>query len=190
MTARLICIVHSTAAAAEHAHSIRDWVNIMKSFSLALMVLIVQWDSSSCNAAAEKTSILKIFPGTMWCGAGNLAESENILGIFQGPDHCCRAHDLCPFKIHPFKSRFGIFNARPHTAMHCSCDESFKNCLNTIDGSEKSRIVGGFYFNHLNAPCFVLKKGSKCMEKTWWGKCLKRVSSAITGQWQHSVLYE
>jgi hypothetical protein len=64
-----------------------------------------------------------IFPGTIWCGAGNLAYSRDDLGIFPGPDRCCRNHDQCPLKLQPFQRRFGLFNARLHTVSHCACDE-------------------------------------------------------------------
>jgi len=42
---------------------------------------------------------------------------------------CCRAHDLCPFKIRKLSTAFGLVNTRPHTALHCGCDESFRTCL-------------------------------------------------------------
>lgn len=100
----------------------------------------------------------------------------------QGPDNCCRAHDLCPFKIRPLKTMFGLFNGRPHTSLHCVCDESFRSCLYR-DGSQQSRLIGLFYFNQLLAPCFVVKKGQKCTQRTWWGKCKTFNHSALVGEW-------
>ena len=44
------------------------------------------------------------------------------------------------------------------TVSHCVCDEAFKSCLK-MDGSNKSRLIGQFYFSQLSAPCFMLKKG-------------------------------
>lgn len=129
-----------------------------------------------------------IFPGTKWCGKGNVAATTDNLGIYQGPDLCCRSHDLCPVKIHAFKRKYGLFNPRPHTSLHCSCDEAFRSCLK-IDGSEKSRLVGEFYFNHLKAPCFTLEKGQGCQKRTWWGKCTQSDDVALHGKWRSSLHY-
>ena len=53
-----------------------------------------------------------------------------VLNLFSNFVHrCCRAHDLCPYKIRKLSSAFGIVNTRPHTALHCACDESFRICL-------------------------------------------------------------
>ena len=132
---------------------------------------------------------LQIFPGTKWCGMGNVANTTDHLGIYQGPDLCCRSHDLCPVKIHALKTKFGLFNSRPHTSLHCQCDEQFRNCLKH-DGSEKSRLVGEFYFNHLNAPCFTVRPGQRCLKRTWWGKCTKYSENSFIGQWHSSPKFE
>lgn len=59
------------------------------------------------------------------CGAQDPAELVPPLlpvGVFQGPDLCCREHDLCPQNILPFQYNYGIRNYRFHTISHCDCD--------------------------------------------------------------------
>ena len=51
-----------------------------------------------------------------------------------------------------------IYEFHEITVSHCVCDEAFKSCLK-MDGSNKSRLIGQFYFSQLSAPCFMLKKG-------------------------------
>ena len=126
---------------------------------------------------------LKIFPGTNFCGAGNIATNPENLGIFPGVDFCCRAHDFCPLKLSKFGLAFGLFNPRPFPAMHCGCDESFRNCLKS-EGSDKARMVGQFYFDHLESPCFILKKGKSCTRRTWFGKCLETKTVKSIGEWR------
>ena len=112
-----------------------------------------------------------IFPGTHWCGAGNIAYHPNSLGIYPGVDNCCRAHDLCPVRVEKFSMAYGLFNPRPFPIMHCGCDEAFRSCLKK-EGSVKSQMVGQFYFDHLESPCFTFKPGRSCAERTWFGKCV------------------
>ena len=134
---------------------------------------------------ADRLGIMK---GTLWCGAGNIATNKNQLGIFQGPDYCCRQHDHCPFKLEGFESKFGLSNWRPWVSVHCDCEEQFQNCLR-LEGSEKSRLVGQLYFSYFNSRCFTLKPGQICSEKTWWGRCIKHTESLI-GKWHTSPKFE
>jgi len=78
---------------------------------------------------ARATSVLGhygIFPGTYWCGAGNVAQNKTSLGIFSGSDRCCRDHDMCPYKIRKLSYNYGLYNGRLHTLLHCACDEVFR----------------------------------------------------------------
>ncbi|XP_046666813.1 uncharacterized protein LOC124358555 [Homalodisca vitripennis] len=36
-----------------------------------------------------------IFPGTRWCGSGNVAQGYNDLGYLESTDRCCRTHGNC-----------------------------------------------------------------------------------------------
>jgi secretory phospholipase A2 len=39
-------------------------------------------------------------------------------------DKCCRVHDTaCPLYISAFQEKYGLFNWRINTIMHCTCDE-------------------------------------------------------------------
>jgi secretory phospholipase A2 len=62
-------------------------------------------------------------PGTRWCGKGN-SGIRNDLGEFGEADRCCRMHDnSCPIWIESMDTKYGYFNWRPGTIMHCRCDE-------------------------------------------------------------------
>ena len=77
--------------------------------------------SRSKRSAFDFNSVL-IFPGTKWCGKGDLAQCYDDLGPDQELDTCCRDHDCCPYMIPPFSSRFNMFNYRFHSIIHCDCD--------------------------------------------------------------------
>ncbi|KAG8326045.1 hypothetical protein J6590_051377 [Homalodisca vitripennis] len=65
-------------------------------------------------------------PGTKWCGKGYSASKYHQLGGFGAADKCCRLHDTtCPFYIPAFEEKYGLFNWRINTLMHCSCDARF-----------------------------------------------------------------
>ena len=76
----------------------------------------------SKRATMDLSSVL-IFPGTKWCGKGDLAQCYEDLGDDQDLDMCCRDHDCCPFVIHPFTTGFNLFNYRFHSLLHCDCDQ-------------------------------------------------------------------
>ncbi|XP_006273550.2 group 3 secretory phospholipase A2 [Alligator mississippiensis] len=109
-------------------------------------------------------------PGTLWCGAGDSAKNFTELGIFQGPDLCCREHDQCAEQITALEYNYGIRNYRLHTISHCDCDARFKQCLLDLNDTI-SNIIGITFFNLLEIPCFVLEQSEECMEWHWWGGC-------------------
>ncbi len=43
-------------------------------------------------------------------------------------------------------SRHGLYNWRPYTAMHCSCDDRFRSCLK-LSRSRSADTVGKVFFN-------------------------------------------
>ncbi|XP_056677448.1 group 3 secretory phospholipase A2 [Monodelphis domestica] len=111
-------------------------------------------------------------PGTLWCGVGNSAGNSTELGIFQGPDLCCREHDRCAHNIAPFEFNYGIRNYRFHTISHCDCDTRFQGCLQR-QRDAISNFVGTTFFNLLEIPCFVLEEKEECIQWYWWGGCRK-----------------
>lgn len=53
-----------------------------------------------------------IFPGTKWCGAGDVASSEEDLGVFSELDKCCRTHDHCEGML-AGETKHGLTNDSP-----------------------------------------------------------------------------
>ncbi|XP_068033991.1 group 3 secretory phospholipase A2 isoform X3 [Anomalospiza imberbis] len=109
-------------------------------------------------------------PGTLWCGAGNSAGNWSELGLFRGPDRCCREHDQCWAQITALQFNYGIRNYRLHTVSHCDCDARFRRCLLAINDTV-SNIIGVTFFNLLEVPCFVLEESEECIQWHWWGGC-------------------
>ncbi|CAH1642090.1 unnamed protein product [Spodoptera littoralis] len=113
-------------------------------------------------------------PGTKWCGKGFSATRYSQLGGHTRTDRCCRVHDLrCPFWIGGMEKKYGIYNWRVNTLMHCRCDERFRACLKLADTSV-SNMVGKLFFNVVQTKCFILKPVKMCTQRSWWGKCLRR----------------
>ncbi|XP_044739771.1 phospholipase A2-like [Chrysoperla carnea] len=108
------------------------------------------------NATAE---ILRhsraIYPGTKWCGDGNISDFDNDLGLFADADVCCREHDKCPTFIVRGGSKFGLYNNGLFTRSHCDCDTAFYECLlKNSKLSLPSLQLGVTYFNILGPQCF------------------------------------
>ncbi|XP_051848274.1 protein PROCA1 isoform X2 [Antechinus flavipes] len=106
------------------------------------------------------------YPGTLWCGAGNNAESYEQLGELEETDRCCREHDQCQQVIHPFTIGYGHHNFRWHTISHCDCDARLKACLRQVNDAA-SRAVGQAFFNVIQVPCFELTYEEQCVERYW-----------------------
>nr|CAH0106101.1 unnamed protein product [Daphnia galeata] len=114
---------------------------------------------------------LYIVPHTKWCGKGNRADGPSHLGGFAAADRCCRQHDnQCPQHILAWSEKFGLYNSRPYTAMHCTCDDRFRSCLKQAN-TAASNLVGKLFFNIIQIKCFVLKPEKVCKKSSWWGKC-------------------
>ncbi|CAM5160824.1 unnamed protein product [Eretmochelys imbricata] len=124
-------------------------------------------------------------PGTLWCGAGDSAENLTELGIFQGPDLCCREHDQCAEQLSALEYNYGIRNYRLHTISHCDCDARFKQCLLELNDTI-SNIVGITFFNLLEVPCFVLEESEACVDWHWWGGCKRYGPVALARMVQQS----
>lgn len=89
-------------------------------------------DEELLHSERHKRDISDLFrvPGTKWCGKGYSADKYTRLGGFSRTDRCCRKHDLsCPFWIGGFETKYGLFNWRVNTLMHCNCDERLVDTL-------------------------------------------------------------
>jgi len=120
-----------------------------------------------------------IYPGTKWCGCGNIAEGYDDLGEEADTDACCRTHDHCPYSIPAWTTKDGLKNYLPFTASDCNCDEKFFDCLKGV-GTEAANGVGGIYFN--NPLLFCVKKPAR-------GKCCKAYLPVIPGcmTWEEGI---
>uniref|UniRef100_T1E1S9 Phospholipase A2 n=1 Tax=Cupiennius salei TaxID=6928 RepID=T1E1S9_CUPSA len=94
-----------------------------------------------------------IFPGTKWCGAGDIAKNYDDLGLHQDTDRCCRAHDLCNDTLAPGETRNNLTNKSSFTKLSCTCDHAFYDCLDRVN-SVTSNTIGNMYFNLLKRGCY------------------------------------
>ncbi|KAL2738960.1 phospholipase A2 isoform X2 [Vespula squamosa] len=95
-----------------------------------------------------------IYPGTLWCGDGDIAKNEDDLGFFASTDACCRAHDMCSNNINSGEEKYRLLNNGIFTRLsHCSCDSAFYNCLKNADSIVATKI-GFTYFDVLSPQCF------------------------------------
>ncbi|XP_063390707.1 uncharacterized protein LOC134676270 isoform X1 [Cydia fagiglandana] len=130
-------------------------------------------DATLARKKRDAMELLRV-PGTKWCGKGYSATRYSQLGGYTRTDRCCRVHDLrCPFWIGGMEKKYGLFNWRVNTLMHCRCDERFRACLKLANTS-MSNMVGKLFFNVVQTRCFVLKPVKSCTQRSWWGRCLRR----------------
>nr|XP_037275699.1 phospholipase A2 hemilipin-like [Rhipicephalus microplus] len=104
-----------------------------------------------------------MFPGTKWCGAGNIATEYNDLGVSWEADMCCREHDSARESIPAFGAKRGIRKT------NCEADEKFFNCLlNAQTFTAFSLGIG--YFDILRTKCYKYDNPTKCADKHRWFK--------------------
>nr|AZL90156.1 phospholipase 2 [Spodoptera exigua] len=117
-----------------------------------------------------KQRISLIFPGTKWCGAGNVADNYDDLGEEKEADMCCREHDNCPDLIPGGETKHNLTNDAFYTRLSCACDEKFLTCLRSAN-TKVARYIGLIYFDGLQTKCYredypVIK----CIKKGGWFK--------------------
>ncbi|XP_060079253.1 uncharacterized protein LOC132558675 [Ylistrum balloti] len=113
-----------------------------------------------------------MFPGTKWCGRGQIAKEYDELGDDQEADVCCRDHDCCQDIIPCFSTKYNYFNYRFHAILHCDCDKRFRGCLKQ-SVSPMASLIGRIYFNIMGSKCFTVKMEDVCVRRSWWGRCEK-----------------
>ncbi|XP_014613316.1 PREDICTED: uncharacterized protein LOC106791859 [Polistes canadensis] len=94
-----------------------------------------------------------IYPGTVWCGDGDIAKNDEDLGFFASTDACCRDHDKCFSNINTGEEKYGLKNVGLFTRSHRSCDSAFYNCLKGANSIIATKI-GITYFNILSPQSF------------------------------------
>ncbi|BFZ04753.1 hypothetical protein BsWGS_07792 [Bradybaena similaris] len=119
-----------------------------------------------------------IFPGTKWCGDGDIAEHKQDVGYHAELDKCCRRHDLCPLVIPRLTWRYGLFNYRLHTLSHCRCDRKLRKCLQ-VSASPLAHLIGQIYFNVIGPECFKFTQRTTCVRRLWWGGCQEWSASTV-----------
>ncbi|XP_076247676.1 phospholipase A2-like [Calliopsis andreniformis] len=100
-----------------------------------------------------KLKIRAIYPGTYWCGDGDISPNKKDLGLFERTDACCRAHDSCPDAILAQEQKDGLLNNGIFTRSSCECDIAFYDCLKEANSLIATNI-GTTYFNFLRPQCF------------------------------------
>uniref|UniRef100_A0A1B0AN24 phospholipase A2 n=1 Tax=Glossina palpalis gambiensis TaxID=67801 RepID=A0A1B0AN24_9MUSC len=114
-----------------------------------------------------------IAPNTRWCGRGNNANNTyNYLGGASSTDKCCRKHDHCKVYINAMSNRYDLFNYRPYTLSHCSCDRRFRTCLKMANDHD-AKTIGKLFFNIAQMQCIVLRKERICLQRAADNSCLK-----------------
>ncbi|XP_070491857.1 uncharacterized protein [Chironomus tepperi] len=95
-----------------------------------------------------------VFPGTKWCGTGDIAKNFHDLGEEKDMDRCCRDHDICPIKVRAYQSRYNLTNNSIYTKSHCVCDDLLFECLKKTN-TPTAQLMGTIYFNLVQVPCVV-----------------------------------
>ncbi|XP_071093371.1 phospholipase A2 imperatoxin-1-like [Haliotis cracherodii] len=123
------------------------------------------------DSPLRKKRFAAIYPGTKWCGAGNISSHSAELGVHNYTDACCRQHDYCPDYILPFTSKYGLYNFALYTRFDCDCDEELYQCLKA-SRDDAAENVGKIFFNLLSIKCMTYGHPQKCIQR-WWFICLK-----------------
>lgn len=128
---------------------------------------ISQEGSSLLDSLGDAFHSLVIFPGTKWCGPGDVAKNYDDLGKASETDRCCREHDHSQDNIPAFGTKHNITNYLPYTMTECTYDEKFFNCLQNVSNLA-SVTVGVLFFDVLKTKCFEYGYPTECAEYNYW----------------------
>ncbi|KAL3884301.1 hypothetical protein ACJMK2_024476 [Sinanodonta woodiana] len=113
-----------------------------------------------------------IYPGTKWCGIGNIAKHDFDFGRYTFTDSCCRMHDSCPVSIGPFKTLMGLTNLGLFTSSDCKCEADFYHCLKSSH-EPAAEEIGDIYFNIIRPDCISFAPSLICTSRSkLTGKCM------------------
>ncbi|XP_058793031.1 uncharacterized protein LOC131665268 isoform X2 [Phymastichus coffea] len=126
-----------------------------------------------------------VYPGTEWCGAGNVAKNAGEIGLFKKTDSCCKEHDQCNVSLEAGTSERGLRNNGIFTRSHCLCDAKFYYCLKEARSIVATNI-GVTYFNILRPQCFKYEHPALCAKSRLRNnKCLTySYNYFLTKTWQ------
>jgi len=131
--------------------------------------------SSRKDVQEKRADSFLIFPGTLWCGAGNNAEDDSQLGEYADVDACCREHDHCPYSVAGYSTKDHYYNSHYSTVSDCDCDNKFFDCLKGVnDNKSVAAEVGALYFDHVEPPCVKKEYGKYCKK---WNNAILRFDS-------------
>ncbi|XP_037049791.1 acidic phospholipase A2 PA4 isoform X1 [Bradysia coprophila] len=121
-----------------------------------------------------------IYPGTKWCGPGNIASEYSELGRYADEDRCCREHDLCPHTLSPGECKRGLCNSQSFTRSHCDCDARFRRCLQGLN-TETANTLGAVFFNVVQISCFKERRPCSVYQRAGYNKT---VTDELCSQWK------
>ncbi|CAN8013419.1 unnamed protein product, partial [Ixodes persulcatus] len=105
-----------------------------------------------------------MFPGTKWCGDGDIAKNYDDLGRESATDMCCRDHDHAADRIASFETKHGVTNVMNYTMTNCQDDCKLYNCLQKVN-RPTSNAVGRIFFDILGTKCFAYGYPDKCVSR-------------------------
>ncbi|XP_037516622.1 uncharacterized protein LOC119393585 isoform X1 [Rhipicephalus sanguineus] len=126
-----------------------------------------QEGSSLLDSLGDAFHSLVIFPGTKWCGPGDVAKNYDDLGKASDTDRCCREHDHSEDNIPAFGTKHNITNYLPYTMTECTYDKKFFSCLQNVSNLA-SVTVGVLFFDVLKTKCFEYGYPTECAEYNYW----------------------
>nr|CAD7423980.1 unnamed protein product [Timema monikensis] len=100
-----LCSVHNNKSKIKRMMAKSDSVMVHRISSEELEELM-----ESCTQKASSGQRGFIYPGTKWCGPGNIAKHFDDVGRYGEEDKCCREHDHCPKQLGAGQCRYGICN--------------------------------------------------------------------------------
>ncbi|OQR70682.1 phospholipase A2-like [Tropilaelaps mercedesae] len=129
-----------------------------------------QFLNNMVGGAKNIASYLFIFPGTKWCGSGDVAKNYDDLGSKAATDRCCRDHDYSPESLAGGETKDNLTNPLFYTMTNCDYDNRFQQCL--IDTNDAhAAAVGTMFFNILKTKCFAKRKQATCVKQIPLSPC-------------------
>ncbi|KAL3856673.1 hypothetical protein ACJMK2_011401 [Sinanodonta woodiana] len=122
-----------------------------------------------------------IYPGTNWCGVGDVAKNATDYGTSVETDKCCQAHDGCEIFITARDTKYGLTNTALYTVSGCDCDQKFLDCMVNVTKSDTAQErdkssandFGKIFFNVINPQCLKEDFPIVCTKYGWFGICIQ-----------------